>query len=101
MFAGFYVPFIYLPDHAIERGMSRDQAAFLLSIIGIANTIARVLCGWVSDQTWANSLQINNFALIIGGGATMIAPHCGNYGLLATYASVFGASIGKFSTVSS
>ena len=41
LFAGFYIPFIYLPDNAILKGHPRDQAAFLLSIIGIANTVGR------------------------------------------------------------
>ena len=31
---GFYVPFTYLPKAAIEKGITRENAAFLLSIIG-------------------------------------------------------------------
>ena len=34
IFLGFYVPFTYLPKAAIEQGISRENAAFLLSIIG-------------------------------------------------------------------
>ena len=67
----------------------------MLSIIGIANTIARVLCGWISDQPWADCLIINNVALIMGGVATILCPFCFNYGLLATYSAVFGSGIGK------
>ncbi len=97
--SGFFVPFIYLPDNAVEKGIPRDKAAFLLSIIGIANTVARVLCGWVSDQTWADCLMINNLALVIGGVATMCAPFCNSYGMMAAYAFVFGACIGKINTL--
>jgi hypothetical protein len=31
---GYYIPFIYLVDHALQRGISKTDAAFLLSIIG-------------------------------------------------------------------
>ena len=31
-----------------------DRAAFLLSVIGIANTVARLILGWLSDRTWIN-----------------------------------------------
>ena len=39
--AGFYVPFTYLPKAAIEKGITRENAAFLLSIIGINTRILR------------------------------------------------------------
>lgn len=93
---GFYIPFIYLPDCAILKGHPRDQAAFLLSIIGIANTVGRVLCGWVSDQPWADSLLINNLALIMAGVATIASPFCVSYGLLGAYSCVFGLGIAVF-----
>ena len=63
---------------------------------GIANTIGRVMCGWVSDRPWADALLINNIALMIGGAATIASPFCVNYGMFATYAAVFGLGIGEF-----
>lgn len=93
---GFFVPFTYLPDMAITFSMSRDQAAFLVSIIGIANTIARVACGWVSDRSWADCLMINNCALVIGGVTTMLSPFCITYPLLGAYSFVFGSCIAAF-----
>lgn len=36
---GFYVPFVYLPNMAEQRGISVENANFLLSIIGISNTV--------------------------------------------------------------
>ncbi|ELT97508.1 hypothetical protein CAPTEDRAFT_171008 [Capitella teleta] len=94
--AGFYIPFTYLPHHATKMGLSLEEAAFLLSIIGIANTIARVLCGYVSDQPWADCLVINNVALMMGGLATILCPFCYNYAMLAIYSAVFGVGIAVF-----
>ena len=45
-FLGFYIPFVYLPSMAGDKdGIEKDEAAFLLSIIGISNTIGRVFTG--------------------------------------------------------
>ena len=75
--------------------MSPQQAAMLISIIGILNTGARVLVGWLADRPWADALLINSVALVIGGGATMFVPKYSDYSILATYCVVFGICIGK------
>ena len=64
---GFYTPFVYLPNMAIVTGVSVPDASFLVSVmlllfsledffylqvIGISNTLGRVLAGWVSDFSW-------------------------------------------------
>ena len=36
--------------HAIDGGYSVDEAPMLISIIGITNTVARVICGAVVDH---------------------------------------------------
>lgn len=40
--AGFYVPFVYLPNMAQLQGIPVESANFLLSIIGISNTIGKI-----------------------------------------------------------
>ena len=92
---GFFVPFIYLPSYALTLGYHKDHAAFLISIIGIVNTVGRLAAGWVADRPWADPLKIYNTALILGGAATVCVCLLKMYGLLATYAAVFGLSIGK------
>merc|ERR1712110_704888 len=43
---GFYTPFVYLPSMAAQYdGISTEDAAFLVSVIGISNTVGRVLSG--------------------------------------------------------
>ncbi|CAG5134292.1 unnamed protein product [Candidula unifasciata] len=93
---GFFVPFIYIPTHAIDLGLDSTSAAFLISIIGITNTVGRVAVGFVSDQTWADCLLINNVALICGGVATLFVPYYTYYYLLAIYAAIFGSAIAVF-----
>ncbi|XP_064650892.1 monocarboxylate transporter 12-like isoform X2 [Lineus longissimus] len=93
---GFFVPFMFLPDHSLKMGIHKNEAAFLLSILGIANTVARVFSGWLADRPWADALIINNTALLIGGICTMLVPFCFNYTLLAVYSVVFGMCIAAF-----
>lgn len=75
--------------------MSPGQQALLISLIGIANTVARLGVGFVSDKTWADCLLINNIALIIAGGTTAFVPFYTFYGILITYSILFGTGIGK------
>ncbi|XP_071095527.1 monocarboxylate transporter 12-like [Haliotis cracherodii] len=93
---GFFVPFTYIPPMALDMDISLKDAAFLISIIGITNTVGRVVVGFVSDQTWADCLLINNIALIIAGVATILVPFYGSYGLLSAYVAIFGLGIAVF-----
>lgn len=93
---GFFIPFTYIPDLADDFGMTPKEGAMLISIIGILNTGARVLVGWLADRSWADALKINSVALIIGGVATMFVPYYSHFGAMATYCVVFGISIAVF-----
>ena len=75
--------------------MTSQEGAALISIIGILNTLARILAGYIADRPWADSLLINSIALVVGGLATMFVPFYSSFGVLATYSVVFGISIGK------
>lgn len=96
---GFFVPFIYLPSHATESaGIDKDKATFLVSILGITNIAARIICGWLSDMPKMNALMINNVALTIGGLATLAVPHLKTYWMLTVYCVLFGFGTGKNGT---
>ena len=76
-------------------GISEERAAWLLSAIGIANTLGRVVFGFMADLKWVNRLMLYNTALTICGVATALSPFVGgSYELLMTYAAVFGVFIG-------
>ena len=102
---GFNVPYIYLPDRAKLAGMDKSQGAFLISVIGIANTIGRIIFGWVSDRPVVSKyrLYVYNTALTLCGICTVLSVLANTYPLMITYAASFGLFIGnklKFSLVS-
>ena len=76
-------------------GMTSKQGALLISIIGIANTAARVAVGFVADRPWANAVYINSISLLIGGAATMFVPFYETFGIMSAYSVIFGIAIGK------
>ena len=93
--AGFFVPFTYLPAYGIKWGLSDGESAFLLSIIGIFNTAARPVFGWLAGRPWADSLTMYNALCLVGGTGTMMASHMHTHALLAIYAGIFGMFVGK------
>ncbi|XP_052784920.1 monocarboxylate transporter 12-like isoform X2 [Mya arenaria] len=91
---GYYVPYIYLPDTAIEFGIKKLDAVWLLSVVGIANTIARVLFGFLSDRKWVNRLFLYSTALVICGCSTVAAPFMSSFWSLVMYSILFGTFSG-------
>nr|KAG5700448.1 hypothetical protein BaRGS_010361 [Batillaria attramentaria] len=91
---GFYVPFVFIPERATSLGIDEGRAAFLLSIIGITNTVGRVMTGVLANLNKIDSLVINNVAMLVCGLATFLCPFCDNYYLLCVVAAVFGLCVG-------
>lgn len=92
---GFYVPFMYITDRAVINGMSPDRAVWLISTIGIANTVGRVLSGILSSLPGVNVLLVNNTALTIGGISTILSGMSASDNFQFSYAVTFGMAIGK------
>jgi len=102
-FLGFYVPFVYLPSMVCSsnEGISNDQAAFLLSIIGISNTLGRLLSGWISDFYWVDSLFVVNCSLALSAVCVLILPSITSYSGFVTIAVLFGLFIAAYIALTS
>ena len=77
-------------------GIKSEKASYLLSIVGISNTISRVVLGYVSDKPWVNRLYLYNTALTFCGIGTCMSIWLGNFGGQAFYAAVFGSTSGAY-----
>ncbi|XP_050534916.1 monocarboxylate transporter 1 isoform X2 [Daktulosphaira vitifoliae] len=101
--AGLYVPFVFLVDYAQEAGMgiNKDQATFLISIIGITNTIGRVVCGFIADYPRVDSLFLNNICLLICTAAVAATPFCVVYYHYVTMAMFFGIAVSGYISLTS
>ena len=114
-FAGFlsllslFVPFNFLPSFIDKErealGLTEEEAtktkAYLMAVIGICNTIGRVICGWVSDHPRVDAIKVNNIGCLIGGVATCLIPQIGSVAMLYAYGVVFGFSVAVFASLRS
>lgn len=98
---GFYVPFMFLVDRALKSGLDKITAVWLVSSIGIANTIGRVLCGIISSLPGVNALFVTNAALTIGGLATILSGISLSAEYQFFYTVVFGLAISCFASLRS
>lgn len=64
---GFNIPYVFLVTKAKDQGIIPERASMLISIIGGANTIGRIILGYISDKPWISRLHIYNWSLTICG----------------------------------
>ena len=69
------------------------DATYLISIIGILNTVGEVIIGYVGDRTWMNLSVLYALCMLACGLSTAFVPLLTNYSLLALMAGVFGFAI--------
>eukprot|EP00092_Neocalanus_flemingeri_P107362 GFUD01137806.1.p1 GENE.GFUD01137806.1~~GFUD01137806.1.p1 ORF type:complete len:506 (+),score=97.69 GFUD01137806.1:88-1605(+) len=62
---GYPIPYTFVPDNAIHLGLTERQGSYLVGLIGISNTIARVVLGALSQKL--NRLFLYNTCLVICG----------------------------------
>ncbi|XP_060077418.1 monocarboxylate transporter 12-like [Ylistrum balloti] len=93
---GLFVPSNFLPALASDVHLSTKEGTYLILIMGVANTMTRVVVGYITDKSWANSLMINCTALLLGGVSTCFVPFYDGFNILAIYSFVFGAVIAVF-----
>ena len=65
-------------------------------MIGISNTVARLVLGWLSDRTWINRLYLYNLCLVICGVSMALSPFMSSYYLQAVYCAIFGITSGAY-----
>uniref|UniRef100_A0A2M4CRY8 Putative monocarboxylate transporter n=1 Tax=Anopheles darlingi TaxID=43151 RepID=A0A2M4CRY8_ANODA len=99
--AGLYVPFVYLVDAAVLDGIDQNSASFLISIIGITNTVGRIVCGYVADFPKVDALFLNNICLVISTIAVALTPFCSSYASYVVMAIAFGIAIAGYISLTS
>ncbi|XP_072152547.1 LOW QUALITY PROTEIN: uncharacterized protein [Bemisia tabaci] len=91
LFTWFIVPYFYLSDFVINRGMSDAEASGLLSVIGVANTFGMIFLGWAGDQPWMNVTKTYAACLCACGISAGLMPlFMDNYWALFATSASFG-----------
>lgn len=68
----------------MNLGIDEVDASYLLSVVGIANTLGRIILGYISDRSWINRLYLYNTSLAICGICKHYIQHL-NYQEAALY----------------
>ena len=53
-----YIPYTHLPPAATAVGISPANAAFLISALGVTNTVGRLVSGWLADKPCINPMVL-------------------------------------------
>lgn len=56
-----------LQPQAEMLGIASNHSSYLLALLGIANTLGRIVLGFISDKPWINRLLVYNMSLTICG----------------------------------
>jgi len=94
-----YIPYAHLPSAAEESGLTPEEGAALVSIIGLINTMGRILAGWLADQPCVSPLVMTT--LVVSGAAPLlyIFSVCNMMWNYALVAAVFGLFTGMWVSV--
>jgi hypothetical protein len=63
----FIYLFIMFQPQATMMGIPTKHSSYLLALLGIANTLGRIVLGFISDKPWINRLLVYNMCLTICG----------------------------------
>eukprot|EP00058_Branchiostoma_floridae_P020928 XP_002606418.1 hypothetical protein BRAFLDRAFT_57286 [Branchiostoma floridae] len=93
---GYSMSFPHLVSHAQGLGVEKTQAAFLLSILGIVETVARPVNGWLSDRLPVRKLYYYMVGCVGLGICNVAIPHSRTYAALVACMVFYGISSGIF-----
>ncbi|XP_060060245.1 monocarboxylate transporter 11 isoform X3 [Erinaceus europaeus] len=63
---GYFVPYVHLAPHALDRGLGGYGAALVVAVAAVGDAGARLVCGWLADQGWVPLPRL----LAVFGGLT-------------------------------
>ncbi|XP_063376250.1 LOW QUALITY PROTEIN: monocarboxylate transporter 13-like [Cydia fagiglandana] len=91
---GFYIPYVYTVSMSNELGIENPE--HLISIMGAATLVGRIVLGFISDKPWVNRLMVYNVCLGIAGMSMASAAVCTEFWGLAMYAATYGFTSGAY-----
>ncbi|XP_013366999.1 PREDICTED: monocarboxylate transporter 3 [Chinchilla lanigera] len=96
MALGLFVPAILLVNYAKDAGVPDTDAAFLLSIVGFVDIVARPACGALAGlpRLRPHVPYLFSLALLANGLTDLCSARARSYGALVAFCVAFGLSYG-------
>ncbi|XP_052760857.1 monocarboxylate transporter 12-like isoform X2 [Mya arenaria] len=92
----FVIPFSLVPDEAISAGLSKYQATWLVSSIGITNTVSRIIMGWIGDRNGVNRPAMLVAMVALAGLAIAAVPFLPTFETKLCSTAAIGVFLGGF-----
>jgi len=97
-----YTTYTYMPTMAEGAGVSASDASFLISVIGVTNTLGRILSGWLTDLPGASALVVTIVASALACIFPALMPiTSSSYSGLLAVAAIFGLLLAAIPSVTS
>lgn len=95
MMLGFVVSLVYLVPYATANDMEQDQAALLLSILGVVNILVRPPFALIFNMPWFKGRHVYVFAsaLLVNGLSNSICCIGPSFSVLLAFVIVYGMSM--------
>merc|ERR1712192_273646 len=84
---------------AMSEGVTASSAAFLISVVGISNTIGRVISGAFTDLPFVSPLMVTTFSLALGAACSTLMTICTPYWTFVVVSAMFGFFLSAWCTV--
>ncbi|XP_028989686.1 monocarboxylate transporter 12-B [Betta splendens] len=96
--SGCSLPFVYLVPYALSADVSHQQAAFLMSILGIVDIVGNVTFGWLTDRRWLKPYRLACyvFAVAMDGLCCLFTPLLQSFPLLVPFSILYGYFDGAY-----
>uniref|UniRef100_A0A8C5DPA6 Monocarboxylate transporter 1 n=1 Tax=Gouania willdenowi TaxID=441366 RepID=A0A8C5DPA6_GOUWI len=101
MFFGLFAPLVFLSNYAKSKDISKERAAFLLSVLAFVDMFARPSMGLLANTKWVRP-RVQYFfaaAVLYNGVCHVFAPLSADYTGFVIYAIFFGFAFGWLSAV--
>ncbi|XP_005107868.2 monocarboxylate transporter 3 [Aplysia californica] len=89
------IPAMFTPSYTLSLGLDQTSAATVVSVLGIANTVGRLVAGFLAYLK-VGSVRIYNTGTFLAGLACYFLPACTTYPTLLTFAVCHGFFLGAF-----
>ncbi|KAL6478212.1 hypothetical protein MHYP_G00140470 [Metynnis hypsauchen] len=95
---GCSVPFVYLVPYSLSIGVGHQQAALLMSVLGVMGIVGNITFGWISDRKCLRTYRIVSYLLAVGleGLGCLFVPLLRNFPLLVPFALFYGYFDGAY-----
>lgn len=84
------IPYIYIVDQSVQKGVPQHKASYLLSVFGLVSTFGQIVFGFVGDRMHKQLTIVYAISTLISGLSIILMPLCTDYVFLSVTSAIFG-----------